>query len=195
MKKENFTSLGICFSCGLAKQKGKDVIAWDTRARTDKAFMLYKAGYIHKIVCTGGICAKEQKIPLANLMQDYLLKLGVPKQDILIEDQSLDTTENVKFSFLLLKKKNFFKNLKNTETLRLVMISEPHHLQRIEITSLAYLKKHKVHNLVPVLLETVQYHLSEKTMHEEEAMLHHTILDPLGRGEIFEKIRDQRRQQ
>ena len=193
MEKENFISIGICFSCGVRKQKNKDVMAWDTRARTDKAFILYKLGYINKILCTGGIFQKEQQIPIAELMKDYLIEKGVPKKDILTETKSVETVENIKFSFSLLKQRNFFKNLKNTEQLRLVLISEPNHLRRIEIIAHAYLEKYTVNDLAPLLIEQVQYHISEKTKHEEDAMLHHTALDPLGEGEIFEKIRQERR--
>ncbi len=194
MEKENFISIGICFSCGVRKQKNKDVIAWDTRARADKALILYRQSFINKIICTGGIFQKGQQISIANLMKDYLIAKGVPRNDILSETKSVETVENIKFSFSLLKQQNFFKNLKNTEQLRLVLISEPNHLRRIEIIAHAYLAKYKLDTLVPLLLEPVQYHISEKTKHEEKAMLHHTALDPLGEGEVFEKIRHERRQ-
>ena len=194
MEKEIFISIGICFSCGARKQKDKDVMAWDTHARADKALILYKLGYINKILCTGGIFQKEQQIPIANLMKDYLIEKGVPKNDILTETRSVETVENIKFSFSLLKQRDFFKNLKNTEQLRLVLVSEQNHLRRIGIIARAYLEKYKLDKLVPLLLESVQYHISEKTKHEEDAMLHHTALDPLGEGEIFEKIRKERRQ-
>ncbi|MBN1585281.1 YdcF family protein [Candidatus Uhrbacteria bacterium] len=194
MEKEDFTSIGICFSCGVRKRNGKDVLAWDTRARTDRAFILYKLGYISKILCTGGIFQKGQQVPIAELMKGYLTGKGVPKNDILIETRSVETVENIKFSLLLLKKRNILKNLKNAEQLRLVLISEPNHLRRIEIIARAYLERHKIGKFVPLLLDPVHYHISEKTRHEEDAMLYHTALDPLGEGEIFEKIRQERRQ-
>ena len=194
MKKANFKSIGICFSCGVRKQKNKDVMAWDTKARTDKAFMLYKLGYIDAILCTGGIFQKGQKIPIANLMKEYLIERGVPKNDILTETKSVETVENIKFAFSILKQRDFFKNLKNTEQLRLVFISEPHHLRRIEIIARAYLAKYKINSAVPLLFEPVSYYISDKTKHEEYEILRKTKLDPLGEGEIFEKVRKERRQ-
>jgi uncharacterized SAM-binding protein YcdF (DUF218 family) len=170
------------------------VLAWDTRARTDKALILYKLGYINKILCTGGVFQNGQQFPIAELMKDYLIVKGVPKGDILIETKSVETVENIKFSFSLLKKRNFFKNLRNAEQLRLVLISEPNHLRRIEIVAHAYLGKHKIDTFVPLLLEPVQYNISEKTRREEDEMLCYTALDPFGEGEIFEKIRRERRQ-
>jgi uncharacterized SAM-binding protein YcdF (DUF218 family) len=190
--KKAFKSIGICFSCGVRRRNGKDVMAWDTQARTDKALMLYKLGYIDAILCTGGVFQKGQRMPIANVMEKYLMERSIPKSDILTETESVETTENVIFSFSVLKQRNILKNLKDPEQLRLVFISEPHHLRRIEITAHAYLTKHKI-AFVPLLFEPVQYHISEKTKHEEGAMLHHTALDPLGQGEIFEKIRKERR--
>ena len=194
MKKENFISMGICFSCGVRRQNNKDVMAWDTRARVDKVFILYKLGYINKIFCTGGIFQEKQKTPIANLMKEYLIGKGVPKNVILIETKSVETAENIKFSFSMLNRQNYFKNLKNTEQLRLVLISEPNHLLRIEVIASSYLKKYKVNFVVPLLFEPVHYHLSEKTKHEEQAMLQHTILDPYGESKIFKIIRKERRQ-
>lgn len=194
MEKANFKSIGICFSCGVRKQNNKDVMAWDTRARVDKAFMLYKLGYIDAILCTGGIFQKGQEVPIANLMKEYLIGRGIPKNDVLTETKSAETVENIKFTFSILKQRSFFKNLKNTEQLRLVLISEPNHLRRIEIIAHAYLAKYKIDAFVPLLIEPVQYRISEKTKHEEDVMLRHTALDPLGKGEVFEKIRKERLQ-
>lgn len=193
MEKDNFMSVGICFSCGVRKQNGKEVMAWDTRARTDKAFILYKLGFINKILCTGGVFQKGQESPIADLMKNYLASKGVAKKDILTETKSVETVENIKFSFSLLKQRNFFKNLKNTEQLRLVLISEPNHLRRIEITTCAYLKKANLTEFVPILLEPVHYHISDKTKHKEDAILNIIALDPFGKGEIFKKIRHKRR--
>jgi uncharacterized SAM-binding protein YcdF (DUF218 family) len=190
--KKAFKSIGICFSCGVRRRNGKDVMAWDTQARTDKALMLYKLGYIDAILCTGGVFQKGQRMPIANVMEKYLMERSIPKSDILTETESVETTENVIFSFSVLKQRNILKNLKDPEQLRLVFISEPHHLRRIQITARAYLTKHSL-AFVPLLFEPVRYHISEKTKHEEGAMLHHTALDPLGQGEIFEKIRKERR--
>ena len=194
MGKENFISIGICFSCGVRKQKDKDVMAWDTRARTDKALILYRQGFINKILCTGGIFQKGQQIPIANLMKNFLIEKGVPQNEIFTETKSVETVENIKFSFSLLKQRNFFKNLKNTEQLRLVLISEPNHLRRIKIIAHAYLAKYRIDAVVPLLVEPVQYHIPEKTKHKESAMFHYTAIDPLGEGKIFEKIRHERRQ-
>jgi len=191
--KKKFESIGICFSCGTRKRNGKDVMAWDTRARTDKALMLYKLGYIDAILCTGGVFQKGQRIPIADLMKKYLTERSVPESDILTETKSVETTENVLFSFSVLKQKHILKSLNNSEQLRLVFISEPHHLRRIEIIASACLAKHDI-AFVPLLFEPVRYHISEKTKHEEGAMLNHTALDPLGEGKIFEKIRHDRRQ-
>jgi len=193
MKKENFKSIGICFSCRVRKQKNKDVMVWDTRARVDKAFMLYKLGYIDAILCTGGIFQEGQRIPIAKLMKEYLAKRGIPQNDILTEIKSVETVENIKFSFFILEQRGFFKNIKNTEQLRLIFISEPNHLRRIKVIARAYLMKYKIDSVVPLLFEPVSYNISDKIKQKEDEILRQTKVDPLGEGEIFEKDRKEKR--
>ncbi len=184
--------IGLCFSGGIQKQKGRDIIAPDTRARVDKAYSLYQNGYITKILCTGGIFKEGQNISVAVLMRDYLISLGVPKSDILVEPKSLDTVENIKLSFALLKRLKYFKNPK-TAGLCLVLISERLHLRRIDILAKAYLRKYKLENIIQVILKPVTYKLSKQSKFNEKMGLKYTILDLLGQSEIFAKIRRERR--
>lgn len=186
-------SIGICFSCGIRKQNGKDVLAWDTKARVDKALMLYKLGFIDAILCTGGIFQKGQTRAASVVMAEYLEQKGVPTDVLFTEEKSFDTCENSKFSLDVLKKKGFLEGITSTEDLRVVLISETHHLRRIEITTQAYLKQLGLDELVPLIFEPVFYSISNTTYHTEEAGLHLTALDPTGEGKIFEDIRTERR--
>lgn len=187
-------SIGICFSCGIRKQKGIDVMAWDTKARVDRALMLYKLGMIDTILCTGGIFQKGQTKAASVVMAEYLAEQGVPKEALLAETTSLDTIENIKFGLALLKKEGYFADITSTEDVRLVLISETHHLRRIEITTHAYLEKLGLNDLVPLLFEPVLYSISEQTFHTEEATLHLTELDPYGEGPLFRETREARSQ-
>ena len=187
-------SIGICFSCGIRKQGGKDVMAWDTKARVDKALMLYKLRLIDRILCTGGIFQKGQTKAASVVMAEYLTEQGIPKEALLTEETSLDTIENIKFGLALLKKTGYFDKITSTEDVRLVLISETHHLRRIEITTHAYLDKLGLDELVPLLFEPVLYSISEQTFHTEEAALHLTELDPHGEGPIFKETRKARSQ-
>ncbi len=182
-------SIGICFSCGVRSKNEKDVMAWDTKARVDKALMLYKLGFIDQILCTGGIFQKGQKQPISAVMMEYLEEQGVPKVALLTETQSLDTIENIKFALALLKKRGLFEGITSTEDLRIVVISERLHVRRIEVSLRAQLEQLGLHELIPIILEPVTYSISDLTLHTEEALLHETILDPLGTGELFQSRR------
>ena len=170
-------------------------MAWDTKARVDKALMLFRQGYIDLILCTGGIFQKGQRLPASRLMAEYLREQGVPKEALLTEEQSVDTAENIKFSLSVLKKNGLLKNIRTTEDLRFVLISERLHLRRIEITMQAYLKKIRFESVIPLIMEPVWYSLSDSTLHTEEAAYHLTATDTLGESKLFEDTRQQRKRE
>lgn len=72
---------------------------WDTvmKTRVLWAVHLYKRGYAKKIIMSGG--AVYFPYVEAKIMKLYAIGLGVPAEDILIEDQAQHTTENVWFSY------------------------------------------------------------------------------------------------
>lgn len=73
--------------------------------RIEDAFKLYESGIIKKIYLTGGIgfLSKNREESEANVMKRYLLSKGVPEEDIVVEDKSRDTYENMKNSLDLIK--------------------------------------------------------------------------------------------
>lgn len=94
--------------------------------RVKEAERLYKSGYIYKILATGGIghLSRERLTPEAFKMKDYLVEQGIPKKDILVELNSRNTYENIKFSLELIKKKY------NTTNAKLVLITSDFHMKR-----------------------------------------------------------------
>lgn len=72
--------------------------------RVNKGLKLYRSGLINKILLSGGIGSsnKDRKVPEAIKMEQYLVDNGVPKKDIIIEQESRNTIENVKNSIKLL---------------------------------------------------------------------------------------------
>ena len=70
--------------------------------RTVKGVILYKQGYAHKLVFSGG-WDHDGYISSAKAMLQVAEDLGVPKQNILFEDKSHDTHENALFTAELLK--------------------------------------------------------------------------------------------
>ena len=63
------------------------------------AYELYRTGKIKKLLLTGGSGDLLQEQPSeADLMKKFLLRLGVPEEDIIIEADSRNTYENAIFS-------------------------------------------------------------------------------------------------
>jgi len=66
---------------------------------------LYKSGIIRKIILSGGEGALVKEGELESLLlRDYLLRLGVPEKDIVVEPYSQNTHENAEQTALLLDK-------------------------------------------------------------------------------------------
>lgn len=70
-----------------------------TSTRITTAIELYKQGIINKILITGGsFVVKEGQLPEADRTKLFLIKMGVPTADIIIEGESLNTHENAIFT-------------------------------------------------------------------------------------------------
>ncbi|MEQ8704706.1 MAG: YdcF family protein [Phaeodactylibacter sp.] len=68
------------------------------------AFELYKKGKIRKLLLTGGQGSLTKRNPAeASEVVHFLETLGVPRRDILVEDQSRNTYENAAFSKALIE--------------------------------------------------------------------------------------------
>lgn len=94
--------------------------------RVGEAEKLYKKGYIEKILVTGGIghLSLDRSTPEAFKMRNYLLDLGIPKQDILLEPRSRNTYENIKYSLELIKERYAFSDTK------IALITSDFHMKR-----------------------------------------------------------------
>ncbi|RXT05216.1 YdcF family protein [Ammoniphilus sp. CFH 90114] len=92
------TSEGVKSDClivlGAAVWNGKPSPAM--RERLDVAIELYQNGMAPRIIVSGGVGRGEYSE--AEVMRDYLAKQGVPQEDVLIEDRSTSTWENLTFS-------------------------------------------------------------------------------------------------
>lgn len=104
--------------------------------RIEKAKELYEKGQIKKIMLSGGIgyLNSDRKIPEALKLNEYLQAKGVSKKDILIENKSRNTLENVKYSLEILKEKY---NLNKT---KLMLITSDFHLKRCLSLTSKYIK-------------------------------------------------------
>lgn len=77
----------------------------DASDRLIQTVLLYRQGIIKKIVVSGGRI--ENDVPReADFIQTQLLKLQIPAQDIITENQSRNTFENAQFSKEILQRYN-----------------------------------------------------------------------------------------
>lgn len=89
-------------------------------ARVEHAAELYKKGYADKIIMSGGDDSEDGKNE-ASTMQEIAQKFQIPKNDILLENKSKSTFENIVFSGKLMTD----QNIKSV-----IIVTEPFHSPR-----------------------------------------------------------------
>lgn len=94
--------------------------------RLDKVIELYNKDLIRKIIISGGIGYLSLNIikTEAKFMKEYLLNNSVKEEDIIIEDKSRDTKENVINTIKILNKDRNINNKK------ILLISSNYHIKR-----------------------------------------------------------------
>ncbi len=95
--------------------------------RMDKALELYQEGLIKKLILSGGIgyFNIDKRIPEALKMYDYALNKGVKESDLILETNSRNSMENIKYSLNIIKSFNDFDKVK------LGLITSQFHLKRV----------------------------------------------------------------
>ncbi len=94
--------------------------------RLEQAIKILTTKDINKIVLTGGIGVNGD-FNESSYMEDYLLKKGIPKDRLLIENKSTTTEENIINTINLLKHNNLLENKK------ILLLSNQAHLRRIDM--------------------------------------------------------------
>lgn len=94
--------------------------------RLEQAIKILKTKDINKIVLTGGIGVNGD-FNESSYMEDCLLKKGIPKDKLLIENKSTTTEENIFNTINLLKHNNLLENKK------ILLLSNQAHLRRIDM--------------------------------------------------------------
>ena len=120
-------------------KKGDCIWVFGTKHELDErlnlAIELYNNKRAPYILFSGGK-GKDGTIPEAQIMKEKAISLGVPKEAILTEEESYNTTENVLCSMLILERKFLLQNIK-----RLIVVSSPFHIQRLSLTISRYMPK------------------------------------------------------
>lgn len=102
-----------------------------------KVFELYRSKLVSKILISGGknkVTGEKE----ACMMRDKLIKLGVEKENILTEEASTNSLENVLFSKNIIEKKIGFNNIK-----KIIAVVKHYHSRRALMT----LRKHFPNNI------------------------------------------------
>jgi len=103
----------------------KDTERLNFNKHADRLFdaeLLYHTGRIKKIMISGGNPIDSNKKMEANVLREYLIKKKIPHQDIIIENKSRNTKENVLYSSNIIKKEY------NEKTL--LLITSADHIRR-----------------------------------------------------------------
>ena len=90
------------------------------RERLNHAITLYNDGYVEKVIVTGGV-GKGQSTSDAYAAKKYLISQGIPSDDILTEDTSTITQENLINSKKIMDA-NGYKSA--------IIVSDPLHMKR-----------------------------------------------------------------
>jgi uncharacterized SAM-binding protein YcdF (DUF218 family) len=113
--------------------------------RLPKAIDLYKEGRAKKILFSGGVIWEGTNFSEAHLLKQKALEQGVPEEDIIVEDVSLHTKENVLSSLLVLDRAFYLHNIK-----RLIIVTTIYHMRRLHLTLKTYMPDWIEYSLCPV---------------------------------------------
>ncbi|NMH72869.1 YdcF family protein [Bacillus sp. RO2] len=133
--------------------------------RLPPAIELYKEGRAGKILFSGGVVWNGNQLSEAQLLAEKAMELGVPSEDILIENQSLHTKENVLASLLVLDRALHLHKIR-----RLLVVTSHYHMRRMSLSLKSYMPSWIDYTLCPV---------NDKTTRETN-----WFLNPYGRQRV-----------
>lgn len=101
-----------------AQVKADGTLSLQLQWRLDKALEVYKEYPQHIVVC--GAQGDNEPVTEAAAMRDYLVRSGVPETDILVEDQSFNTRQNLKNA----------RDMLPEEVKKVLIVTSSYHLPR-----------------------------------------------------------------
>ncbi len=94
--------------------------------RLIQAVKLYKKKIVKKILISGGAASLFIDVkPEADFLKKYLIDIGIPEKDIIIENKSKNTYENAVFTYQIFKKNNWLNK-------KFLLITSAFHMRRAE---------------------------------------------------------------
>ena len=107
---------------------------------------LFHKGMIKKIIITGASGSLSSDMKEADILKSFLIRIGIPGEKIIVENQSKNTHENAKYTELICKKLEIDKS-------SFLLITSDYHMRR----SLFCFKK-TILNITPFVKETDKFH-------------------------------------
>lgn len=108
--------VAVILGAGASDEKVSPVF----QERINHGISLYKNKYVKKLIFTGGTGKGNQNSDAYIAMQ-YAIKQGVPKDDILLEEMSVITQENIKNAKMIMDKNSYHTA---------ILVSDPLHMKR-----------------------------------------------------------------
>jgi uncharacterized SAM-binding protein YcdF (DUF218 family) len=128
----------VVLSAGIEGPDGPRVrpqLDHDTLLRCQHAARLYHQGPGCKVLVSGGkVDPEEPGPPVARVMADFLVQLGVKAADLIIEDQSRSTYENAVESTRLLKQEGIDNAILVTDAVDMYRATRCFRKQGVELT-------------------------------------------------------------
>lgn len=169
-----------------------------TLKRLEKAIQLWRTGQYDGMILSGGTVSPEsiQTKPHADIMKEWVLQqeAGPSDEQIIVENCSLDTYENARFSqqavtnWLAVRNASSYQKIA-TSSIKLTVVTEKNHGRRFLITFRRGLGWGNV-TVVPA-----DYTLSFAGLLLEWALRLMHLIDPVGKGPLArlnQKMRTQR---
>lgn len=119
--------------------------------RVPGAVTLYKQGRAPIILFTGGVTGMDSGLSEAQMMQEAALQAGVSAQDILLETQSTNTTENVIGSLFILQ-----RALGLYRVQKILVVTTNFHMRRCYLTLSTYMPPWVRYTFCPVNDQTTR---------------------------------------
>lgn len=112
--------------------------------RLPKAIQLYQEGRADKILFSGGTIWNGTHFPEAMVLKNKAMELGIPEKDILVEQTSTHTKENVLASLIILDRAFGLQNIK-----RLLIVTSTYHMRRTFLNLKTYMPNWIEYSLCP----------------------------------------------
>ena len=114
--------------------------------RAPKAAELYQSERAPKVLFSGGTFVREMGVVEAIMMKEKAIALGIAEKDILTEEYSQNTVENVLASMLILHREYGLHKLN-----RLLIVTTFYHMKRCLLTLKTFMPKKIAFSLCPAV--------------------------------------------